>query len=422
MPHISILALLLSLGALAHAEKPCTQPDLHAPAQRAKALQSQLLAAKVANQGTDDSVPLSLQLEIHALKDTLAALATVALECAPANTGSAALQTTLATALNLDKQQRLETTETSTEEADHIYGADLTVKVTRPTTLPILLIEFRFGIACGTDSLLLAYEYRHVHWLSAARWQSPDYDQVSGAFGDFFDYLILQPQGAPKPEETPPWFLAIAHGRPWCTSNMSAFHLDVLQPSEFQLAQHPVYHESAVYIRTTSPTFSPNPDGFELRLTANSLDASIAAHTAIYRYRVTPGSPEVSPVERIQPIADNGRDFVDEWLQAPWGEAKKWAAPEGLPSLEPIHKRIEALHDPAIKDFPVFEYGPVRPCADATTHYQVELRQASAGPAKPRPAPPTFFQIEEGKNAFTMLSASTQPNPHCTGADIMTAH
>ena len=94
MPHISILALLLSLGALAHAEKPCTQPDLHAPAQRAKALQSQLLAAKVANQGTDDSVPLSLQLEIHALKDTLAALATVALECAPANTGSAALQTT----------------------------------------------------------------------------------------------------------------------------------------------------------------------------------------------------------------------------------------------------------------------------------------------------------------------------------------
>jgi hypothetical protein len=36
-----------------------------------------------------------------------------------------------------------------------------------------------------------------------------------------------------------------------------------------------------------------------------------------------------------------------------------------------------------------------------------------------RPDARTFFQIQEGKNSFTMLSASGKPDPHCTGHDIM---
>jgi len=431
MPRLPILALLLALASLGHAEKPCPQPDLHTQALRSLALQSKLLAVKVPNQGMDESVPPLLQLQIHAIKDTLTTLAAEALECAPATTEPAALQTALAAALDLNQQTPTNPETSTTQDPDQIYGANLTVKVTRPTKLPILLIEFRFSIACGTDSLLLAYEYHHVHWLNAARWQSPDYDQVSGAFGDFFDYLIVQPPGPPKPLDAPAWFLAIAHGHPLCTSNTSGFDLDVLQPSEFLLPQHPVYREGAAYVRETEPTLKPQPDGFELRMNTHSLDASIAAHPAIYRYRITPGSPDVSPVERIQPIADNGRDFVDEWLQTPWDEAKIWAAPEGLPTLEPIHKKIEALHDPAVKEFPEFEFGPVRLCTDSPSHLQVELRQAPSGQPKSRHAPPTYFQIEQvqfaqgqiekAESTFTLLSASTLSNPRCTGPDIITA-
>ena len=156
-------------------------------------------------------------------------------------------------------------------------------------------------------------------------------------------------------------------------------------------------------------------------MTTHSLDASIAQRPAIYRYRVTPGSPDESPIQRIQPIADNVRDFVDEWLQAPWGEAKHWATPEALPSLEPVHNKIEALHDPAVKEFPELQYGPVRPCSDSPSHFQVELRQAPTVQPKPRPAPPTYFQIEKGNAAFTLLSASTVPNPRCNGAEVLTA-
>ena len=436
MPRLPILALLLALAPLAQAEKPCTQPDLHTQALRSLALQSKLLAVKVPNQGMDESVPPLLQLQIHAIKDTLTTLATVALECAPADTDPSALQSALAAALDLDKPQPKAqpdaSVETAAQEPDQIYGSALAVKVTRPTKLPILLIEFRFAIACGTDSLLLAYQYHHVHWLGAARWQSPDYDHVSGAFGDFFDYLVLQPKSSAhpessaqpgssaKPEDAPNWFLAVAHGRPWCTSSMSAFDLDVIQPGQFTGPQHPVYHEGAGYSRNDDPLFKAQPDGFELRMTAYSLDGAILTRPVVYRYRVTAGSPTVSPVERIQPIADNVRDFVDEWLQAPWGEAEKWAAPEGLPTLEPIHRKIQALRDPNVKEWPEFQYGPVHPCTDATSHFQVELRQTTAGQPKPRPAPPTFFQIKQANNAFTLLSDSTVPDPHCKGEDIMT--
>ena len=433
MPRLPILALLLALASLGHAEKPCPQPDLHTQALRSLALQSKLLAVKVPNQGMDESVPPLLQLQIHAIKDTLTTLAAEALECAPATTEPAALQTALAAALDLNQQTPTNPETSTTQDPDQIYGANLTVKVTRPTKLPILLIEFRFSIACGTDSLLLAYEYHHVHWLNAARWQSPDYDQVSGAFGDFFDSLILQPEPPPQPPSpaNPPspahpgdpstWFLAVAHGHPWCASATSAFDLDVLQPSEFLQPQHSVYSEGATSVREIDPTLNPVPGGFELRMTTHSLDASIAQRPAIYRYRVTPGSPDESPIQRIQPIADNVRDFVDEWLQAPWGEAKHWATPEALPSLEPVHNKIEALHDPAVKEFPELQYGPVRPCSDSPSHFQVELRQAPTVQPKPRPAPPTYFQIEKGNAAFTLLSASTVPNPRCNGAEVLTA-
>jgi len=73
-----------------------------------------------------------------------------------------------------------------------------------------------------------------------------------------------------------------------------------------------------------------------------------------------------------------------------------------------------------VKEWPEFQYGPVHPCTDATSHFQVELRQTTAGQPKPRPAPPTFFQIKQANNAFTLLSDSTVPDPHCKGEDIMT--
>ena len=415
--------LMVGTGPTVRAQQLCAPADLHASALRAKALQAQLLAATVGFQDMDTNVARPLQIQIHAFKDTLATVAASSLQCLLETADAAALESTLAAALgaNLPQAKPDGAADDQSTSPAHVYGADLTVKVSRPSRpAGLLLVVFNFGIACGDDSMLLAYEFRGGRWQQAVRWQADDYDEISGAFGDFFDYQAIPIE---RPEGAPQWLLAVAHGTPWCTSLMSGFEVNVIDPVRDLHPQKIIYTEKEGYHRGDVPaTMRIEPDGFELRMEAYSLDLSLVTRIAFYRYRFM-GSPAGGyQVERIQPIANNGRDFVDEWLQSPWGEAAKWAAPDGLAGLEPIHKRIEALRSPETKEWPTFTYGPVRACTDSATHFQVELDQEASEQAKPRPTPPTFFQIREGKNSFTLLSASTQHDPHCAGPDIMAKH
>jgi hypothetical protein len=135
----------------------------------------------------------------------------------------------------------------------------------------------------------------------------------------------------------------------------------------------------------------------------------------IYRFEL-----EGNQLIRVQSIANNGRDFVDEWLESPWEDAARWSAAAGLAELQKIHEKIAALRNSDAQNLPLFTFGPVRGCTNAKAHYQVELDEEWVDDkGNTRPDSPTFFQIEEGKNSFTMLSAAPQADPRCTGADIM---
>jgi hypothetical protein len=397
------------------AERTCSQPDLQLAAQHAKAVQAELLAYKLQGE-MDESVPATLQAQISAFKESLAALADAALKCAPDDANPKLIESMLAKLLNANKPVVNEVYDPKKPpQLDHIYGDGITVKVTASAKLPSLfLVEFGFDIACGNDSMLLAYERGNDHWQQALRWQSGNYEDVSGAFGDFFQYQILQPSDSTS------WLLAVAHGRPWCTSRWSGFHLDVVQPSARSTPQQTIFDLSADYVRfEIDPTMKLTPGGFQLRMEAGSLDITFMTRPVIYRYRVSG-----KQFTRIQPIANNGRDFVDEWLQSPWTDAQRWTAPEGLPTLEPVYKKIAALRDPKAKEWPSFTYGPVRSCTDSPSHFQVELDEGWWVEQQKdwRPDKPTFFHIQEGENSFTILSASDKPDPRCTGHDIMPKH
>lgn len=111
------------------------------------------------------------------------------------------------------------------------------VAVKRPANKPELMtVEWSFGIDCGNDSVLLVYEFDHG-WKRIVRWQSGDYSEISGAFGDFFQYAVV-PLGAAGD-----WAVAVAHGHPWCTSRWSGFDLDVISPA------HNRSQQLAIFIR-----------------------------------------------------------------------------------------------------------------------------------------------------------------------------
>ena len=327
-----------------------------------KFLQSQLLAVKLHDE-MDEDVPAVLQKQIGSMKSALDALADAAVECAPANADPKALETTLAKLLDANKPEAQKVYDPKKPpQLDHIYGGDLRVKVTAPASVPhLLLVEFIFGIACGFDSVLLAYEWRSNDWKQVLRWQNGGYDSVGAAFGDFFEYQPL-PQAGSKS-----WLIAVAHGHPWCTSNTSAFDVDLLQPAAAGVPQKTLFRRKFYYRRDTDPVMKAKPLGFELRMTGDSIDGSIVMRPVIYRFQ-----QQGNALIRVQPIAMNGRDFVDEWIQSPWTDASRWSAASGLAQLKRVHAPFAARNDSHAKEFPSAAFGAVRNCNDVGTHYQVE--------------------------------------------------
>jgi hypothetical protein len=406
--------LVLLLLPVSWAEQPCSQTDLQAAAQRAKADQARLLAYRLQDE-MDEAVPAPLQARIRAFKESLAALADTAVQCAPVDAIPKAIETTLVKLLNANKPVVNEVYDPKKPpQLDQIYGDEIDVKVTAPANMPkIRLVTISFGIECGNDTMLLAYELRGGHWQQTLRWQSGDYKEISGAFGDFFAYQVV-PQ-----HDSGDWLLVAAHGYPWCTSRWSAFDMDIIQSASGNAPQQVIFHKNANYLRDTEPIMKLVPDGFQLRVETGSMDVDLMTRPVIYRYRVFGNQ-----VVRVQPIAINGRDFVDEWLQSPWNDAKNWSLPSALTGLEAVHKIFEAQENQKAdaKEIPYYTYGPVRSCADSPLHYQVQLDLEWLVDQQTRPGKPTFFQIQEDKNSFIMLSASDKRDPHCTGRDIMPKH
>ncbi len=406
----SALCGLLLFGALPVAviAQPCPQPDLKPLVRQAKTVQSRLLAFRLQDE-MDETVPAPLQTQIGVLKDAFAALADAAFACAPANIDPKTIEKELAKSLDANKPEAQEVYDPKKPpQVDQIYGSNVAAKVSRSQSQPqLLLVEFNFGIECGFDSVLLAYDRQGSAWKQVVRWQSSAYDRVDAAFGDFFDYVVL-PQ-----KNLNGWFLVVAHGSPWCSSNFSAFDIDLLQPSAGGASQKVLDHMKIYYRRDEDPVMKAVGEGFQLRMLDESIDPGIVMRPVIFRFQILGGR-----LVRVQPIALNGRDFVDEWLQSPWSDASRWSATPGPSNLELLHKKLADIRN--AKDAPLLTFGPVRSCTDAKAHFQVELDEEWVDDkGGSRPGPTTYFQIEEGNNSFTMLSSSSQADPKCTGSDIM---
>ena len=357
----------------------------------------------------DESVPPALQAEIAAYKDALAEIASKELKCSPLGAEASAVEMEIARLIDANKRQTNQPYDPNDtrKEVDQVYGWDPGVKASRPGNAPgLLLIEFRFGIDCGYDSMLLGFQVLGGHWVRTLRWQSGNYDSVDAAFGDFFKYLVL-------PSSQGQWQIAVAHGHPWCTSNMSAFDVDLIRPAINGEPQEVLTHEQRIYRREEDPIMKAVPGGFQFRMIGDSMDPEIIMRPVIYRYAVAGGE-----MTRVQPLANNGRDFVDEWLQSPWNEASRWSDTGNLDLLKAEHDLVSKRY--GSKDAPLQNFGPVRGCIDSRSHFQVELDTKWLDEkGKVMGAEEAYFQIAEGKNSFTVLSASKTPDARCTGGDIM---
>lgn len=148
------------------------------------------------------------------------------------------------------------------------------------------------------------------------------------------------------------------------------------------------------------------------------MDLGCFERRVIYRYRVD----DHGDVHRIEPIATHARGFVEEWLDAPWSESVLFVVPEAAQTLQAVYD--ELTRPGSNTEFVSHSFGPVRACAVAGT-YQVQInsslnRTAIGKPGgEPRTLPSHYFHVRETGNGYVMLSAPTEPDPDCKGANLM---
>jgi hypothetical protein len=379
----------------------CSQGRMRTAYINMKSVQAQLLA--VQSGFMDTSVAELAQTQIRTMKDALNDAINSFMSCQRESAISdSSLTNRLAATLDANKPEKApkDFPDPIPDYAVGDYGENLQISAARADPkLNLLAIKASFSITCGQDTMLLIYEWRDRNWKQALRWQSDAYGEISRAFGDIFQYVIL-------PRDPP--IVAVAHGHPWCTSVWSGFDLDVIKLGSANNPQQLLLHRTEGYNRGAdeAAAMRKTAQGFELRVRDMSLDfETVFVKPVIYRYRVSDNQ-----VRRVQPIAVNGRDFVDVWLQSKWTEASEWSSNENLDALKNEHLKFEAQRS-SIKGSPISSFGAVRSCSDKPNTYQVEVDQEPGGP--------TYYEIREGQNSFTMLWASVQPNLHCDSGDLM---
>jgi hypothetical protein len=360
-------------------------------------------------------VPEPLRPIVHNFKQALIATVDATLLCNdPAATEAASIQSSLISRLHANLPAKpfvpQPRTEKWPESEKGTYGTDLTITVKSVPEQPGLIsIQIAYGIECGDDNILLLYRHTPGKWQRELLWQNPDLNTIGDAFGDFFLFSVV------PSNSTHPYLIAVAHGQPWCTSNMSGIRVDLLAPSGLGKPQQHLSHVEEIYFRPDAPRLQPTLDGLEIRATVYAEDTERIMRSGVYRFRTTAGT-----LERVQPIANNARDFVDEWLQIPWSEAAEWSAPP-LSALKSIHDRFDYKLRPATNGSggaPTIEaYGPVRACTSADRGFQVEIDLSDASPTAP--ASKLYAIVSQSPTAFTMLSINSQPDPACHGPDIM---
>ncbi|MBB3258143.1 hypothetical protein F4827_003011 [Paraburkholderia bannensis] len=387
--------MLLAAPTFAWAASSCVDADV--AGHTAIEAQHRLQHAPKSKDGDDETLSAQQRTATRDFKDALVRAIDTRLACSDAHAEPAALQRALEASLGVVKTP-------PPANASGGFGQAVSVEITRGADPKALVfVRAGYGIPCGDDNLLVAYAWDGATWRRVLRWQSDDYAKISGAFGDTFQYETL-PGGQ----------IAVAHGGPWCSSRWRNFGLDVFAPANGAQRQRKLFHLDHSYAADFDAaddglTLKARPDGVEVRTTISPLDADLIQRKVIYRYRVSGDT-----VERIQPIALNGRDFVDEWLVVDDAHARNWSDPDAADGLlKARHALVSGVKD---ENGPVLNYGPVRACSSGKDRYQVEIDLQSR---KSDHADARYGVIHQERNGFTMLALSDKADPTCKGANLM---
>jgi hypothetical protein len=159
------------------------------------------------------------------------------------------------------------------------------------------------------------------------------------------------------------------------------------------------------WLTDAGPEYILKPNELIIQFLGSSMDADIHNRTRIHRYSFA-GS-----VRRLDPVALQPQDFVEEWLTRPWTEMQSRSAA----GTRRWHGRLYAESVSA-------EYQRVMPCTAKPGHWLIGLdiyRIGGKRLGKPRNA--WFLVQDPGDFHYGMAAVgSSMPAAQCPGAALYT--
>jgi hypothetical protein len=160
--------------------------------------------------------------------------------------------------------------------------------------------------------------------------------------------------------------------------------------------------EHGFWLGNDGPEFVLKPNEMIMELLDRSLDVGIHNRTQIHRYNFDNGA------QRVDPVAFQPQDFVEEWLGGSWDEMQ----PKSATETEEWHSKLEA-------DYSFGEYDNVVPCLYRPGHTLVSIvtiEVSDTGEMTLKPPREVYFLVRDlGQYRYRMEAVSNAPIQGCPG-------
>jgi hypothetical protein len=199
----------------------------------------------------------------------------------------------------------------------------------------LLIVSPQLWIPCGSsdpDSAVYVFQGKARQWKLVLA-ADADFDSPGASQGTGLQYELSPPDAKGG------WFLAIANAPPSCRWTSANLHYRILRPGTSADKPRILFDRLDPLDLKFNPPFDlkMETDWFALtRGKVRKLDGEQGVSVA--RYEV-----DGEKVRRIHPLGLKPEDFIDEWVQLNWDDAKRWSNESLQPDLQSWHSKLLGL-------------------------------------------------------------------------------
>jgi hypothetical protein len=252
-----------------------------------------------------------------------------------------------------------------------------------PELPDMVFLNASASIPCGADEAIYAYKF------DAARWKRV-LDVRRKAMGNA-KLKLSEPNASGRRLVLVNWTSQQCWSS-WMTTYHTVYRLDW----ENGIADQLLSETNGFYFNDEGPLFALSPSGLSVEYSSHSVDSSVHHRTVLRRFEFAPA------VHRVDPIALQPQDFVEEWLTAPWSEVQS----SSLPAVASWHPKIGG-------GFVLGDYTEVTQCAPSRWLVGIDISHLhDKDLAKPESV---FFQLRDlGNHRYRMESITSKRPASCT--------